>query len=120
MTHTSVQDIPRTAHVEPTITIYGPEACSQCESAMRLFDASSITYQKITITPGDANYLYITEQLGYTSAPVIIVTFSQLDRHRDVHWGGHRMDMLTAVRALIRSVRETTSTAHQPDGGRNE
>ena len=39
---------------------------------MSLFDRNKIAYTKISIEPGDKGHRYITEQLGYTAAPVIV------------------------------------------------
>ncbi|MCW2902998.1 MAG: hypothetical protein JWO67_5263 [Streptosporangiaceae bacterium] len=38
MTHITSQDIPKTAHSAPTIKIYGPHECPNCDAAMKLFD----------------------------------------------------------------------------------
>ncbi|BAS11855.1 hypothetical protein AHiyo8_01580 [Arthrobacter sp. Hiyo8] len=102
---TTMLDIPRTAHAEPEITIYGPEQCPNCEKAMGLFDRNKIAYTKITIEPGDKDHRYITEELGYTAAPVIVLTFTSGANPHTVHWGGHRMDMLMATKSLVANIR---------------
>lgn len=102
---TTMLDIPRTAHAEPEITIYGPEECPNCDNAMRLFDRNKIAYTKISIEPGDKDHRYITEQLGYATAPVIVLTFTSGANPHTVHWGGHRMDMLMATKSLVANIR---------------
>lgn len=94
MTPTTMGDLPRTAHVAPKITVYGPPECPNCDKAMKLFERKSITATKISVTEGDENHVYVKQTLGYETAPVIIV---ELDNGRTVHWGGHRQDMLTAL-----------------------
>lgn len=94
MTPTNLHDLPTATTVIPTITIYGPSECPNCEKAMRLLDRREVPYTKIDIDTGDDNHRYITEVLGYQQAPVITV---DLPSHPRVHWGGHRMDMLTAL-----------------------
>lgn len=93
-------DVPKTAREMPEITIYGPEFCPNCTRATNLFDRQSppVPYTKVDIEPGDVNHRFITEKLGYSQAPVIVVAFD--GAHRDVHWGGHRMDMLMALTRL--------------------
>lgn len=104
-------DIPRTAHAEPEITIYGPEDCPNCEKARGLFDRHKIVYTKITIEPGDRNHRYITEELGYAAAPVIVLTFTSGANPHTVHWGGHRMDMLMATKSLVTNIRAQAQAA---------
>jgi glutaredoxin-like protein NrdH len=102
---TTMLDIPRTAHGEPEIIIYGPEQCPNCEKAMGLFDRNKIAYTKISIEPGDKDHRYITEELGYITAPVIVLTFTSGANPHTVHWGGHRMDMLMATKSLVTNIR---------------
>ncbi|MGW0881326.1 glutaredoxin family protein [Streptomyces sp. NPDC002671] len=97
MTPTTGSDLPRTTHAMPTITIYDPRECPNCDATMKLFDRRGIAYSKIDLGPGDANHRHVTDKLGYQQAPVIVVDFQS---HRTVHWGGHRMDMLTALTRL--------------------
>lgn len=100
MSPTTAADIPKSAPSMPEITIYGPEICPNCKQAMALFDRQSppVPYTKVDIEPGDENYRYVTEDLGYSQAPVIVVDFGE--HHRAVHWSGHRMDMLMSLTRL--------------------
>lgn len=81
----------------PVITIYGPEQCPNCQRAIDLFTRKDIPYTKVTIAPGEETYRWVTDELGYTVAPVITV---DIPGHDLIHWGGHRMDMLTALSML--------------------
>lgn len=91
------QHVPLNAKTQPTITLYGPEICPLCDKAIAMFQRSGIPYTKVVIEKGDPNYTYVTETLGYTTAPVIIV---EIDGAK-IHWGGHRVDMLMAVKRLF-------------------
>ncbi|WP_370872215.1 hypothetical protein [Arthrobacter bambusae] len=77
---------------------------------MRFFDRNTIAYAKITIDPGDKDHRYITEELGYTAAPVIILRFTSGANPHTVHWGGHRMDMLMATKSLVTNIRAAVET----------
>ncbi|MEU9267225.1 glutaredoxin family protein [Streptomyces sp. NPDC048251] len=75
MTPTTSSDLPKTTHAMPTITIYGPHECPNCEKAMKHFDRCGITYTKIDLEPGDSSHRHVTEKLGYEQTPVITVGF---------------------------------------------
>lgn len=93
---TTIADLPKTAATMPTITVYGPPQCPNCDRATTLLARKGVAHTKVDIEAGDAHHRYVTEELGYAAAPVITV---ELD-HRTVHWGGHRMDLLMALSRL--------------------
>lgn len=97
LTTTMLSDLPKVISAEPTITIYGPEVCPKCTQAMRHFDGKDVVYTKIAITPGDPNYIYVNEELGCQSAPVVVVEFAD----RTTYWSGHRPDMLFGLTRLL-------------------
>lgn len=109
MAPATIQDIPKTAHAAPTIKIYGPHDCPNCDKAMKLFDRNQIDYEKIDLEPGDENHSYVKDELGYQVAPVIMVEFASPSR--TIHWGGHRMDMLMALTHLCTKGIEPSSAA---------
>lgn len=90
----TMRSIPRTLPSPPTVTIYGPEMCPNCDKAKAMLDAKGIEYTKIDIEHGDDDYRYVTETLGYRQAPAIVV---EHEGKTLAHWGGHRMDMLMAL-----------------------
>lgn len=97
---TTIADLPKHTSATPTITIYGPYDCPNCQTAIDLFTRKNIAYTKVDLESGDANHTYVTQELGYATAPVIVVEFVD---HDPVHWGGARNDMLTVlVRVLAR------------------
>lgn len=73
----------------PAYTVYTKPGCPNCVKTMEYFDRKGITYQAIDITKVPAALAYITEDLGYSEAPVI-VSADGTD-----HWSGIRMDKLT-------------------------
>lgn len=109
MSPTSMGDLPRTIHAMPQVTIFGPAICPNCKKAMDIFDRNKIEYQKIDIEAGDKNHKHITEDLGYQTAPVVVVKFE----NKTVHWGGHRMDMLTALVRLCKTITTAESEDHE-------
>lgn len=100
MSLTTMEDLPKAATAMPTITIYGPVICPNCQKATNLLDRHGIPYTKIDLEPGDKNHCYVKDELGYETAPVITVAFDD----RTVHWGGHRLDMLMALKRLCAQV----------------
>lgn len=104
MTPTTMHSLPTAISELPEILIYGPEECPNCDKAIETFTRANMPHRKIAIDKGDANYAYVNEELGYSTAPVIVVTFTD---GKVVHWGGHRMDMLMGLRRLCRPLTQT-------------
>lgn len=100
------RDIPRTARTEPVVTIYGPHDCPNCDKAAGFFTRAQVRFTKIDISPGDEHHRHVTRTLGHSAAPVVVV---QVDDRPVLHWGGHRMDLLVAVKKLALSVRATAA-----------
>ncbi len=70
-------------------TIYTKPACSQCDETKAYFDRKGITYQAVDITEVPAALEYITQDLGYSQAPVVVNNADDED-----HWAGLRRDKL--------------------------
>lgn len=75
-------------------TVYTKPACSHCDETKAYFDRKGITYTAVDITEVPAALVYITEELGYSQAPVIVNNADDQD-----HWSGLRRDKL--VRAAM-------------------
>jgi glutaredoxin-like protein NrdH len=73
------------------ITVYSKPDCMQCRMTYRAFDAKGLDYQVVDVTES-ANALEFVKELGYLTAPVIVV--SEHD-----HWGGFRPDHIDRVAA---------------------
>ena len=68
-----------------TITVYEkPTGCFGCEKTKELFDAAGVQFNTVDITTNDQALAYITEELGYSQAPVVVY---EKDGSED-HWSG--------------------------------
>ncbi len=74
-----------------TITIYttGPQ-CMQCTMTARAFEAAGVDTELVNVRDNEAAFAYITDELGYSQAPVVVV-----DEHD--HWAGFRPDQIDRV-----------------------
>ncbi len=70
-------------------TVYTKPDCPNCDRTMEYFDAKGITYQAVDITKVPAALEYISGDLGYSQAPVIVNNADDQD-----HWSGLRRDKL--------------------------
>lgn len=80
--------IPASAPAE--YTVYTKPDCPNCDKVKAHFDRNGVTYHAVDITEVPAAFEYITEDLGYSQAPVIVNNADDED-----HWAGARMDKLT-------------------------
>ncbi|MHA7181338.1 glutaredoxin family protein [Arthrobacter sp. MDB2-24] len=68
-----------------TITVYEkPSGCFGCKKTKELFDAAGVRFTTVDITANDQALAYITEELGYSQAPVVVY---EKDGSED-HWSG--------------------------------
>lgn len=79
-----------------TITVYttGP-GCGRCLVTKRALDKEGITYREVNIRENPAAREYVTEELGYSEAPVCVVE----DGAGEDHWSGFRPDEIARVAA---------------------
>ena len=70
-------------------TVYTKPDCPQCDRTKEYFDSKGIPYTVVDITEVPAALVYITEELGYSQAPVVVNNADDQD-----HWSGARMDKL--------------------------
>ncbi|WP_424937780.1 MULTISPECIES: glutaredoxin-like protein NrdH [Bacteria] len=75
------------------ITVYGKPNCVQCTMTYRALDAKGIDYDKIDLTEDDGAFAYVTEDLGYAQAPVVVVDDQD-------HWAGFRPDHIDRIATL--------------------
>ncbi|MFJ4030155.1 glutaredoxin family protein [Paenarthrobacter sp. NPDC089989] len=78
-----------TSSSTPDYTVYTKPGCPNCDKTMAYFDRKGITYTAVDITKVPAALEFISEDLGYSEAPVV-VSADGTDR-----WSGIRMDKLT-------------------------
>lgn len=70
-------------------TIYTKPNCPLCVETKGYFERKGIGFREVDITQAPAALEYITEELGYSQAPVVVNDIEDQD-----HWSGHRMDRL--------------------------
>lgn len=74
------------------ITVYSTPSCAQCQATYRALDKKGITYEVVNLTESAAAMEYVTGDLGYSQAPVVVV-----DEHD--HWSGFRPDQILRIAA---------------------
>jgi glutaredoxin-like protein NrdH len=80
-------------------TVYTKPDCPNCDRTKEYFDSKGISYTAVDITKVPAALAYITEELGYSQAPVVVNNTDDQD-----HWAGLRRDKLVQAR-MSRTVR---------------
>lgn len=90
-----------------SITVYTKPNCVQCQMTYRALDSANIEYDVVDITEVPAALEYVTEELGYRQAPVVVVD-------DDDHWSGFQPDQIKrlAKRAILPS--DATREARSP------
>lgn len=73
--------------METMVTVYSKPACVQCNATYRALDSKGISYVVVDVTEVPAALEYITEELGYSQAPVVVVDDEN-------HWSGFRPDKI--------------------------
>lgn len=63
------------------ITIYTKPGCFGCRKTAEIFTEAHIDFTEVDITQQASALDYITEDLGYSQAPVVVV-------NDDFHWSG--------------------------------
>ena len=74
-----------------SITVYTKPNCDQCDATKRRLDKHGLQYRIVDITED-----FVTSELGYLQAPVVVVDRSDGDRE---DWSGFRIGRLDALAA---------------------
>jgi len=69
------------------LTVYSKPSCVQCIMTYRVLEKKGIEYTTVDITTNPAALAYITEELGYSAAPVVVASDQD-------HWSGFRPDLI--------------------------
>lgn len=79
-----------------TVTVYstGP-TCQRCTLTKKALDKRGVRFIEVDLRDHPAARDYITEDLGYTEAPVVVVE----DGTGQDHWSGFRPDQIARVGA---------------------
>ena len=75
-----------------SITVYSKPQCMACTMTIRALDSNGITYTVVNISENASALTYVTEELGYMQAPVVVVNDHD-------HWSGFRPDHITRIAA---------------------
>lgn len=73
------------------ITVYSKPRCVQCTATYRALDGAGIAYRVVDLTEVAEALEYVTEELGYEQAPVVVVDDRQ-------HWSGFRPDKIAELK----------------------
>jgi glutaredoxin-like protein NrdH len=80
-----------------SVTVYstGP-SCIRCTMTCRCLQSAGIPFHVIDVTTEPIALQFVTEELGYTEAPVVIV-----DGEPQHHWAGFRPDLIVRLAERI-------------------
>jgi len=89
------------------VTVFSKKPCPQCDATFRQLDKKKdaegrtlIEYTVVDITTEPGAKEFITEQLGYLQAPVVLIheghwsDFRPSEENQGEHWSGFRPDAL--------------------------
>lgn len=78
-----------------TITVYttGP-SCGKCTMTKRMLTGKGIPFVEVNINDDPAAFAYVTEDLGYSMAPVVV-------EHEHDHWCDLRPDQIDRIAAHL-------------------
>lgn len=77
------------------VTVYSKPSCVQCDGTKRSLNKAGIEFTEVDLTEHAAALEYVTEDLGYAQASVVVVE----DDTGESHWSGYRPDLLMAAAA---------------------
>ena len=75
--------------IKSMVTVYSKPQCVQCNFTYRELDKKKIEYRTVDMSE-DADALARVKELGYLSAPVVVV-------NEDTHWSGFRPDLIQTL-----------------------
>lgn len=73
------------------VTVYSKPRCVQCNATYRALDGAKIPYRVVDLTQTPAALEYVSEELGYEQAPVVVVDDQE-------HWSGFRPDKISELK----------------------
>jgi len=75
-----------------TVTVYSTPDCVQCRMTYLALEQAGVGYTVVDLARDPAARRHVTEVLGHTTAPVVVV-----DDDPSVHWSGFRRDRIAAL-----------------------
>lgn len=82
-----------------SVTVYSTPACIRCKMTKDAFTKKGITVREVALADNPAAHEYVTTDLGYSEAPVVVVE----DGTGQDHWSGFRPDQIARVAAATRA-----------------
>lgn len=79
--------------ITEALTVYSKPNCVQCSMTYKVLDSKGIPYRVVDLTEDEASLEYVKD-LGYTSAPVVVVDDED-------HWAGFRPDHIDRIAAHL-------------------
>lgn len=75
-----------------SVTVYSTPACQRCKLTYGQLEKAKIPYTVVDVSINDAAREWLTQDLGYSEAPVVVV-----DQDPEHHWSGFRPDRIKAL-----------------------
>lgn len=77
----------------PRVTVYstGP-SCIRCTMTCRCLQSAGIPFEVVDVTVDNAALQFVSDELGYSEAPVVIVAGEPPH-----HWSGFRPDLIAQL-----------------------
>jgi glutaredoxin-like protein NrdH len=86
-----------------TLTIYTkPSGCFGCTKTKQKFAGAGLAFREVDITTNQAAFEYITEELGYAQAPVVVYDKDGTENH----WSGLNPAKIEQVIAIEQTRQE--------------
>jgi len=89
-----------------SITVYssGP-TCVRCRLSIDILKQAGVTFEVVDIRTDTRAHDYVTQELGHSQAPVVVVTDAPVGHHphedtttnEQQHWSGFRPDRLRVL-----------------------
>lgn len=76
------------------ITIYSKPSCVQCDATYRALTKHELEYTVVDVTTNPAALTYVTEELGYNQAPIVVVDDQD-------HWSGYNPGQIKRLAAHL-------------------
>jgi glutaredoxin-like protein NrdH len=64
------------------VTVYTTPSCAQCEMTKKTLTKGNVTYEVVDLSLDAKAMEYVTKELGYSAAPVVVAVAQ--------HWSGFR------------------------------
>jgi glutaredoxin-like protein NrdH len=76
--------------MDKPVIVYSTPKCMQCQLTYRELEAHDILYRVVDLSEDAQALAYVTEELGYAQAPIVVVTDED-------HWAGFRPDHIDRI-----------------------